>query len=71
MVVHCRKLEIPNPYSVYDIYKADQRWKKLHENAVPAVVEFENSTGCINDNKNVKKPVLVENTPEDEGDFSF
>lgn len=37
---HCRDLEIPNPYSLYDISKADTRWKKLHKNAVPAAADF-------------------------------
>lgn len=33
---HCKKLGIPNPYSSYEIWDADSRWKKLHKNAVPA-----------------------------------
>ena len=41
-VDHCKELGVPNPFSLEDIYNADQRWKKLHRNAVPAIVEFEN-----------------------------
>ncbi|MCP4157343.1 MAG: amino acid adenylation domain-containing protein, partial [bacterium] len=37
---HCRKLGIPNPYSMYEIYRADERWKKLHPNAVPPFLEI-------------------------------
>ncbi len=40
-IAHCRKLNIPNPYSLREIYAADERWKKLHPNAVPSVLEFE------------------------------
>ncbi|MCP4156947.1 MAG: B12-binding domain-containing radical SAM protein, partial [bacterium] len=40
---HCKKLGIPNPYSLNEIHLADQRWKKLHTNAVPAVEEFKES----------------------------
>lgn len=39
-VKHCSKLEIPNPYTLYEIYNADKRWKKLHRNAVPSLVEL-------------------------------
>lgn len=37
---HCKEVGIPNPYSLNDIYMADQRWIRLHENAVPAVVDI-------------------------------
>jgi radical SAM superfamily enzyme YgiQ (UPF0313 family) len=36
----CKELEIPNPYSLMDIYLADERWKSLHKNAVPSLVDF-------------------------------
>jgi len=32
---HCKDLGIPNPYSLRDIHHADQRWSRLHNNAVP------------------------------------
>jgi hypothetical protein len=54
-VRHCEKLGIPNPYSMHDIYQADERWKKLHKNAVPPLVDFKNSSTYINENKNVRK----------------
>jgi hypothetical protein len=40
---HCRKLGIPNPYSLQDIYEADGRWQKIHLNAVPPLIEFKNN----------------------------
>ncbi len=54
-VAHCRKLGIPNPYSMHDIFQADERWKKLHKNAVPPLVEFKNAANYIDENKHVKK----------------
>jgi len=37
---HCKSLEIPNPYSLWEIYHADERWKALHESSVPSIVEL-------------------------------
>jgi hypothetical protein len=54
-VQHCHKLRIPHPYSLHDIYKADERWKKLHKNAVPALVEFRNDGVNIDENIRLKK----------------
>jgi hypothetical protein len=54
-VRHCERLGIPNPYSIHDIYRADERWRKLHKNAVPPLVEFKNSGIYIDENKHVKK----------------
>lgn len=39
-MMHCKKLGIPNPYSAKEIYDADERWKRLHQNAVPSVWQF-------------------------------
>jgi radical SAM superfamily enzyme YgiQ (UPF0313 family) len=36
----CRRLGIPNPYSLREIYQADNRWEILHKNAVPPLVDF-------------------------------
>ncbi len=37
---HCKKLGIPNPYSISEIYQADERWKSLHDNAAPSFLSF-------------------------------
>lgn len=50
---HCKKLGLYNTYSLYDIYLADERWKKLHSNAVPNILEFKNDV-LINENKKIK-----------------
>ena len=69
--LHCRRLGIPNPYSKYDIYHADQRWKKLHQNAVPSLVEFESSTEPLTECRNVQSLLDVEPLVEGDGDFDF
>jgi radical SAM superfamily enzyme YgiQ (UPF0313 family) len=68
---HCKKLGIPNPYSTEEIYRADERWKNLHLNAVPSLAEFEDKHVYINENKYVKKLILAQETQQDEGDFIF
>jgi len=70
-IQHCKKLGIPNPYSLAEIYAADERWKKLHENAVPGLIEFENNKTFIDENKYVKKLMLAQETQQDDGDFMF
>jgi radical SAM superfamily enzyme YgiQ (UPF0313 family) len=29
LVLHCKKLGIPNPYSLHEVYRADERWKSF------------------------------------------
>jgi len=68
---HCKKLGIPNPYSTEDIYKADERWKNLHENAVPALVKFQDRGVYLDENKHVKVLIPAQESLRDEGDFLF
>jgi len=37
---YCRQLGLPNTYSYHDIYVADERWQRLHNNAVPALLSL-------------------------------
>jgi radical SAM superfamily enzyme YgiQ (UPF0313 family) len=67
----CDKLGIPNPYSQYDIYNADKRWKTLHKNAVPPLVDLNDKSVYVDENKYVKKFSLLSNKLEDDGDFGF
>ncbi|MBD0255165.1 MAG: B12-binding domain-containing radical SAM protein [Cytophagales bacterium] len=65
-VEHCEKLGIPNPYFEHEIFHADERWKKLQINAVPALIDFKNEK-YIDDVKNAKvlestEPVLLDDT---------
>jgi radical SAM superfamily enzyme YgiQ (UPF0313 family)/CDGSH-type Zn-finger protein len=67
----CSKLGIPNPYSILDIHKADLRWKKLHRNAVPCLVDFKGTGAYIDECKSVKQLLLIQEKIEDQGDFGF
>ena len=72
---HCSRLGIPNPYSLNDIYRADDRWKKLHKNAVPPFVQFlqsrDRKAAFIDENKRVKQTAYVGNVPRDDGNWGF
>lgn len=70
-VEHCNKLEIPNPYTMKDIYEADERWKKLHKNAVPSLLDLKNKDRYIDECKKIQQISLVDTTLQDEGDFGF
>jgi radical SAM superfamily enzyme YgiQ (UPF0313 family) len=39
-IEHCARLGVPNPYSLNDVFQADERWRCLHQNAVPALVDL-------------------------------
>ncbi|MCU0289588.1 MAG: B12-binding domain-containing radical SAM protein [Acidobacteria bacterium] len=64
-VEHCESLGIPNPYSLSDINKADERWKMLHKNAVPPIVELKNPDVYIEENKSIKEFTYAEDILED------
>jgi hypothetical protein len=70
-VRHCDNLGIPNPYSLRDIYKADERWRELHRNAVPPLVDFKNTEIHIDENKHLKELLFAADVPKDDGDFEF
>jgi len=40
LVKFCKSIDLPIPYSSYEIYKADLRWKKIQKYAVPTLVEI-------------------------------
>jgi radical SAM superfamily enzyme YgiQ (UPF0313 family) len=68
---HCTRLGVPNPYSLYDIYMADDRWKKLHKNAVPSLVEFKDKEKIVDEVKNVKELFYIKNTFQTDIGFNF
>lgn len=70
-VRHCKKLDIPNPYSINEIFLADERWKKLHKNAVSSLLDFKNTHAYIDDAGNVKKLSFVRMTQQDNKDWDF
>jgi radical SAM superfamily enzyme YgiQ (UPF0313 family) len=54
-VQHCKKLGIPNPYSLDDINKADERWLKLQKNAVPPFLKFREPGVIFDECRYIKK----------------
>jgi radical SAM superfamily enzyme YgiQ (UPF0313 family) len=70
-VEHCKKLGIPNPYTMEGIYQADIRWKELHDNAVPPLLEFRKNKALTDDRQHIKMPKPARYVPEDEGSFLF
>lgn len=70
-VEHCANLGIPNPFSLHQVYEADERWKRLQANAVPSIVDFEKKGDLVDDNRNVSKRFLAQSTQVSDGDFAF
>lgn len=68
---HCKKLGIPNPYTLNDIRKADERWQRLHKNAVPPMLEFQEKGNYIDESRYVKKIYSAQDTWSHKGDFAF
>ncbi|MDQ1350664.1 MAG: hypothetical protein QG657_966 [Acidobacteriota bacterium] len=68
---HIKKLNLPNPYSLQDIVKADERWMKLHKNAVPPLVEFKDIGKYIDENIRVKRKFPTKSILEDDGAWEF
>ncbi|UCH95357.1 MAG: radical SAM protein [Candidatus Aminicenantes bacterium] len=71
LIQHCNKMGIPNPYSLSEIYQADERWKKLHKNAVPGLIEFKDKDTTIDDTKDVRDVFILQNKIDERGDFAF
>ena len=67
---HCKRLSIPNPYSLKDIYEADQRWKKLQKNAVPPLADLYNSKEKVGHDSEVNL-LMPEKLASEDGDFNF
>lgn len=68
---HCRRLGIPNPYSLNEVYNADERWKRLHHNAVPPLINFQTKGKYIEEDMNLKNPMPAQFIPMDDEGFGF
>jgi len=68
---HCARLRIPNPYSLMESNLADQRWKQLHHNAVPALLEFESNTVKIGESREIKELTIASQKNQFDGDWDF
>ncbi len=58
----CKSLGVPNSYSLKETYLADIRWKNLHENAVPGLVDFDENNIAIDERYLVKETIEAEVT---------
>jgi radical SAM superfamily enzyme YgiQ (UPF0313 family) len=70
-ISHCEKLGIANPYSLYDIHRADERWKKLHKNAVPSLMQFKNKDVVIDECKHQQRLTTLSNPFTGDRGFGF
>ena len=68
---HLEKLNIPNPYSMKDVFEADRRWQGLHKNAVPPLIEFSKSEHPITECRDVHDLAVMAPLAEEDGDFDF
>ncbi len=66
----CRKLGIPNPYTLQETEAADERWHHLHKNAVPPMSAFRSQKNPIVENLAVEQLQTAE-IIEDNGDWGF
>jgi radical SAM superfamily enzyme YgiQ (UPF0313 family) len=70
-IQHLDKLGIPHPYSMEEIRMADERWKRLHPNAVPSLMEFASGRSPIRENKDIRQKQRLQTVIEDDGEFGF
>jgi branched-subunit amino acid aminotransferase/4-amino-4-deoxychorismate lyase len=68
---HCKKLGIPNPYSISEIYSADERWKKLQRNAEPSLMDLNKGEVKPDESKKVVEVLTAFSVPEEDADFNF
>lgn len=70
-VEHAERLGIPNPYSLQDICRADDRWQRLHPNAGPPLLELQNGDVGIEERKRVQPHRAVHSRLTDDGNWGF
>lgn len=70
-VEHCKRLGIPNPYTLKEIFDADRRWKRLQKFAVPPLDEFSEQKDCIRDNLNKRARATSTKKRRDNGGFNL
>lgn len=68
-MAHLDSLGIPNPYTLMEMHRADERWRRLHLNAVPSLVEFDGSA-YLDECRRLEGSQAIQDQPE-EGDFAF
>lgn len=68
---HINKLGVSNPYTLYELDKADKRWLELHDNAVPPIILFNDKHKLIDECRYVKELLLLKNAVCDNSEFDF
>ncbi len=69
--MHCQKLGIPGSLiTLQDHHIADERWKRLHKNAVPGIMSFKTGE-YIDEKSNIKTLILAEDTRKEDAAFRF
>jgi hypothetical protein len=70
-IEYCRNLRIPNPYTLFESIQADERWLKLHKNAVPPICEINDGRVAMNETKQIKGVSFAESSFQDDGGWRF
>lgn len=68
---HCIKIGIPNPYSVTEIYQADERWKALHKNSVPSLIDIQKCNTAPDENLKISRILTARSSITNMQDFAF
>jgi hypothetical protein len=66
-----RQLGIPNPYSLKEHFEADERWGKLHKNAVPPLLKFYNRESYVKESRDSQEVYFAPQRETEDGDFDF
>jgi len=67
----CNRLGISTPWTLKDVNKSDARWKKLHKNAVPSVLELIDKDLPIDECKRVQPVFQAKDTLNENTEFDF
>lgn len=70
-VQHCNKIGISTPWNLYDVNKSDERWKKLHKNSVPSLLELSDREHSFYEKNQVEKLEYINKSLIDNGNFDF
>jgi hypothetical protein len=70
-VNRCRQLGIPNPFSIVDFHRADERWQKLHKNAVPPLAGFTDRENYFEEQRTIKPISFARKKLDGSMDFDF
>lgn len=70
-VDHITRLGIPDINRLQDIHKADLRWKRLHKNAVPPMLDFDRGAVYIDENKRLRELQKVQHSLKHDDNWGF